>query len=358
MENNEKKSIKKRVLIPIIVIAVLLVLFLIGVWLINRYYGMLNIQKRNNSQTIAESIEESIDPEASNSPEEQISALEQNILANWESHKDDVAIDGDVYNLLIVGIDSREIDDYGRSDTMMILSVNKATKKMTLTSLMRDMYVYIPGVGSNRINAAYAYGGAELLINTIEQNFGITIDNYVTTNFYSFKEAADLVGGVDIEISEEERVLINAFVEEYNRIYEDDVEMDHLPEGATGMQHLNGKQALSYCRIRYVGDGDFDRTERQREVLVQMMKKAVTLNILQLNELAETIFPMLYTDLTLNQSLSLIFNALTTYKSYDVQTFRIPEDGTWEEVTINGMAVLGVNIDQNKEDFFDLVYGK
>ena len=159
-----------------------------------------------------------------------------------------------VINILLIGNDSRSEGEDGRSDAMILLSISDKTKKIHMTSLLRDMYVKIPGYDDNRLTAAYSYGGAELLMETIEANFDIEINRYVQVNFQAFAGVVDAVGGVDLELSNEEVKWVNAYLDEYNILEERPAGTDYLQENLQGMIHLNGPQALAYCRNRYIGN--------------------------------------------------------------------------------------------------------
>lgn len=178
-----------------------------------------------------------------------------------------------VKNVLVIGTDTRDPDEErGRSDSMILVSLNSKTHQIYMTSFMRDAYVDIPGQGSAKLNAAYSYGGPELLMDTIEENFDVHIDDYVMITFAACAAMIDAVGGVELEISDREAEAVNEIlISEVNEIMGDDREDDLLDGG--GKLKLDGKQALSYSRIRYVGNADFERTERQRTVMEQVMGK-------------------------------------------------------------------------------------
>ena len=175
-----------------------------------------------------------------------------------------------VKNVLLIGTDGRTASDRGRSDTMILLSINSKTDEIFLTSLMRDSYVDISGYGWNKLNAAYSFGGPELLIDTIQRNFDVKVTDYIAVNFNAFAAVVDAVDGVEINVSDSEAEAINQILhDEVNELMGDAIDSDYLSSG--GKYKLNGKQALSYARIRYVGNADFERTERQREVLSKLL---------------------------------------------------------------------------------------
>ncbi|NCB42980.1 MAG: LytR family transcriptional regulator [Clostridia bacterium] len=360
-----EKTERKKTTVKVVLIAILIVIMLLGglafgaYSLFNHYFLMLNRDSSDDSTIVASSIPEDddIDLSLENASPEEIKAYEDQILKNWESNKDKVVFSGDVYNMLLIGLDAHDSENPGRSDTMVVVSVNKETKQITLTSLMRDSYVYIPKVGFNRLNAAIVYGGPARLFDTIEQNFSIHIDNYVKTDFASFVDAIDLVGGVDIEVTPEEIKEINNGAKASDGSDGETPTVELVAGSEKSLQHLNGKQALAYSRIRYVGNADFERTERQRKVLLQLVEKVKGLSISELNTLAKELFPLFSTNLTQSETLSLLWSYFTAYKDYDVQTFRIPEDGTYEFLMIDGMSVLGIDYEKNIEDYSQKVYG-
>lgn len=262
-----------------------------------------------------------------------------------------------VYNILLIGTDARYADQNSRSDSMIIVSINEETKKIIMTSVMRDIYCTVPGVGDTRINQAYAYGGASLLLDTVESNFGISIDDYAVINFYGFMDAVDAIGGVEIEVSAAEIKVMNSYIKELNSLLNLDSAKDQLSESDAGLLLLSGKQALAYSRVRYVGNADFERTSRQRIVLTAMMEKAKSLSLPELNELMNTVLPCVTTNLTQRRVLSLLFHA-NEYLNYDRDSGRIPFDGSWQNRKVRGMAVLEVDFHANKEYWRKRVYGE
>ncbi|MBQ7775736.1 MAG: LCP family protein, partial [Lachnospiraceae bacterium] len=181
-----------------------------------------------------------------------------------ESVSQEKVKDGDVTNILLIGNDSRSGGEDGRSDAMILISISDTQKKIHMTSLLRDMYVEIPGYKDNRLNAAYSYGGPELLLETIEENLDIEVNRYVLVNFQAFAKLIDAVGGVELEVTKEEIEYINAYLVEYNMLEERPVGTDYMDTTVSGVVRLNGPQALAFSRNRYIGN-DFGRTQRQRK---------------------------------------------------------------------------------------------
>lgn len=261
-----------------------------------------------------------------------------------------------VINILLIGNDSRTGGEDGRSDAMILLSVNTATQKVYMTSLLRDMYVEIPGYKNNRLNAAYSYGGAELLMETIELNFGITVNRYVLVNFEAFANLVDAVGGIDLELSTGEVEYVNAYLWEYNILTGKPEGTDYMDTSIGGMLHLNGPQALAYTRNRYMGT-DFGRTERQRKVLSAIIKKVPVAMLINSGELIEGIMPNLTTNLTKNECYSLSLVAAKAL-GYEIVQGSVPLEGTYRNAQIRGMSVLEVDFAANRQHLQDTLYEK
>ena len=260
-----------------------------------------------------------------------------------------------VVNVLLIGNDSRENGDDGRSDAMILLSVSNRTKTIYMTSLLRDMYVEIPGHDNNRLNAAYSFGGAELLMETVEKNFEIPVNRYVQVNFEAFVGLVDSVGGVDLELTTEELEYVNGYLVEYNMLTDRPQGTDNMDTQAAGMVHLNGPQALAYCRNRYIGT-DFGRTERQRKVLTEVIKKIPGALVTNGSQLFDTLLPNLTTNLTKNECISLGLMAGKAL-TYDIIADSIPQTGTFRNATIRKMSVLEVDFEANRKYLQEKLYG-
>lgn len=263
-----------------------------------------------------------------------------------------------VVNVLLIGNDSRENGEDGRSDAMILLSISNKTKKIYMTSLLRDMYVEIPGHDWNRLNAAYSFGGAELLMETIEENLDISVNRYVLVNFEAFAGLVDAVGGIELELTTEEIEYVNGYLVEYNMLTDRPQGTDNMDPsaGADGPVHLNGPQALAYSRNRYLGT-DFGRTDRQRKVLTAVIGKLPSALLTNPGGLIDGLLPNLTTNLTQKEcfSLSLMAGKLFTY---DIESDSIPQPGTYQDVTIRKMQVLEVDFDTNIRYLKEKLYGE
>lgn len=222
-----------------------------------------------------------------------------NISINKFDTKD---IDG-YRNIAIFGVDSRanELKKNTRSDSIMILSINKKTKDVNLISLYRDTYVNVPDHGYTKLTHAYAYGGPELALSTINQNFDLNIKEFVTVNFSAVANVIDLLGGITLDITKEEFKYVNAYTRDVNRI--NNSNSPYL--SAPGKQTVNGTQATAYSRVRYTSGGDFKRTERQRIVLEKVLEKAKSSSIPTLLSVTNEMLPQIYTSLNSTEILGL-----------------------------------------------------
>lgn len=259
-----------------------------------------------------------------------------------------------VKNILLIGTDGRSETDMGRSDSMVLLSINGIDQKLTMTSFMRDMYVSIPNYGYGKLNSAYSYGGASLLLDTIESNFAIKIDDCIIIDFQSFMSIVDAVGGIDVTISDSElNEINNVLMSEGNKIAGDD-KMDGLLT-ESGDVRLNGKQALTYSRIRYVGDADFERTQRQRNVINAIVDRLKTPNIFRVGNFANTVASEISTNINPISMYGLSLQA-PFILGYEVTQQRIPADNTWYYDNIDGQSVIIVDNGANTDFLCETIY--
>lgn len=245
----------------------------------------------------------------------------------------------DVTNLLLLGIDARTMKERGRSDSMIIVTINKKNKTIKLSSLLRDTAVTIPGRDKNgdgqddyaKLNAAYAYGGFNLLSKTIEQNFRLKIDKYVGVNFVVFPIAVDAMGGIDIYMTAKEASKVCAPGQKL-----EDWERGFKKIGTESkVYHLNGYQALQYSRIRHI-DSDFNRTGRQRKVIEQLIVKAKTMSFGTLNTILNQVLPQVATNMSGDELMGYALNA-GSYANYAIDTsFHLPGNGKYKGWTLPG----------------------
>ena len=237
-----------------------------------------------------------------------------------------------IINIMLIGQDRRPGEGRSRSDTMILCTVNKKTKELTLTSFMRDLYIAIPGYYEDRMNHSYSYGGMKLLDKCLETNFGVKVDGNVEVDFDGFTDVIDLVGGVDIYLSNSEA---NHLIAQGYSVKQ-------------GVNHLSGKAALAYARNRSVGNGDFSRTERQRKVVNAIFEKCKGMSLSQLQSLMEKALPMITTDLTNRQILDYLTDLVPLLGDMKLNTNRIPADGTYKYASVRGMSVLVPDLEANR----------
>lgn len=256
-----------------------------------------------------------------------------------------------VTNYLLLGVDSRDGSFYGRSDTMMIASLNKKQKKVKLITLMRDTWANIPDeeTGSSytaKLNAAYAYGGFDLLSKTIEKNFCLDIDQYVAVNFDAFTAAVDAFGGVDMELDDNVVTWIPAkdpgdpdrfaMDKRFNQI--------RTPIGySAGTYHLKGFQALAFCRVRYAyPNSDFSRQQNQRKMVGALIDTAKTSNPMKLYGVMKNVLPYVTTNIPQGDIEKYIVG-IFGYRGYTVETeYHLPDTGEYVDEYINGGAGLSL----------------
>lgn len=198
-------------------------------------------------------------------------------------------------NIAIFGVDSRanDLKKNTRSDSIIIASINKKTKDVKLSSIFRDTYVYIDGHGYTKINHAYSYGGPELALSTINTNFDLNITEFVTVNFSAVTNVVDSLGGITLDIQENELKYVNSYARDVAKING----TKYVKLTKTGKQTVNGTTATGYCRVRYTSGGDFRRAERQRTVMEAILAKAKTAKITNLVAVMNEMIPQIYTSL-------------------------------------------------------------
>ena len=270
---------------------------------------------------------------------------DDSIVPNAYVDESTLAQSDDVINILFLGSDARSNVDGQRSDTMILFSIDKQNKKLKLTSFLRDSYVYIPAKKyNNKLNASFSYGGPQMLMDTLEYNFGVKIDHYIMVNFKVFRQLVNLLGGITIDG-------VTAAEAKYMR---EEVKIKNIQEGTNQM---TGHMALWYCRIRYV-DNDFRRTERQRKVISAIVAKAIRTNPFKLMSIVKEVLPNISTDINKDELMSLAAGAAVRYIHYDIEQQQIPADKTWTDARVSGQAVLKMDVEKNREILKSFLYDK
>lgn len=237
-------------------------------------------------------------------------------------------------NILLIGQDAVR-DSGARSDSMILCTFNKKNNTITMTSFLRDLYVKIPGHKSNRINAAYRFGGTELLNQTLYENFGIEVDGNIQVDFSCFEKIIDSLGGVTMDLTAAEAKFINTHMKE-----------DTLSEGT---HLLTGAQALLYARNRYDVDGDFSRTNRQRKLLNVLLETYKGKKLSEMLALVQDILPMINTDLSKADLTAYAVSLGPMLTGAEIRTQAIPVAGGYYDAKIDGKWVLVPDIPKNEE---------
>jgi len=258
-----------------------------------------------------------------------------------------------VTNILVIGVDDEAAKngDVGRSDTILLLSIDRTRGKLKLASFLRDSWLQQPNGRTDRLNASFHSGGPSLLAQTISQNFDVRIDHYVQLNFTAFEALIDAVGGISVPVTPEEAVFLCNTTRLGKQIGRDEMRRQMNEDGAVKM---TGEQALIYSRIRKL-DSDFKRTERQRKVFGIVAKKMLG-NPLSLIFKANKVLPHIKTDMG-RLSVAGLATALPVYLTFDIEQMHVPVDGSWQNVKRNGADVITLDISKNTQALRDFIYG-
>ncbi len=257
-----------------------------------------------------------------------------------------------ITNILLIGTDARSLDEPARSDSIMILTIDNNIKKIKLTSIMRDTFVDIPGHGENKINAALSIGGVPLLIDTINQNFSMNLDKYLMVNFWGFESIIDILGGIEVDIKDYEIDQLNKYIGEQHDAKEKSPKIVH-----PGVQLLDGQQALSYARIRKTGNGDYERTDRQRRVLSIIAEKFKDVSPLKYPSFMTEMLPHIKTNIEPFALLNYAYTA-SKFPSLDFEQLRLPlEDLSKSSPSYKSFGwVLLIDKEQNGKVLNDFIY--
>lgn len=296
----------------------LLIILLVGAAgayaLLNGALNKINIIDNEEVVTVA--------PEEENFETEDVSYTGNSVKPESITVNKVAPIEADhLINILLVGQDRQPGQGRQRSDTMILCSYNPDKNEVSLISFLRDLYVAIPGgYSDNRLNATYAFGGFPLLYNTLKDNFGVTVNGGIEVDFNGFIELIDLIGGVDIYLTAKEAPYVSSNCKE-------------------GVNHLNGKKALNYARIRKI-DSDFGRTNRQRTLILAVFEKLRHSDINTLTNLVNTAASMVTTDMTKGSITALVSAFLPKIATLKINTYAVPFDGSYKSTYVRGMAVL------------------
>ena len=265
--------------------------------------------------------------------------------------------DDGVTNILLIGADNdvgSGMDSPGNADGLVIVSINDAKKQITLTSLMRDIRVIKPNGHATKLTVAYHDGGPELLIECIERNLEIDIDNYVLLTYHDIVKIVDAAGGIDMELYEDEIYHMQEKIEAVSKtvgVYWGD---HMIPVDQPGVHKLNGIQAAAFMRVRMAGNGDYERTERARRIILGLKDNVDRMNLVKLASFANEVLPCITTDIAQDEIAGHIVR-LGKYMNYEFVSNRIPVDDSFSYSNdSNGYTIIKYDI--NRDHFYDLVY--
>lgn len=257
-----------------------------------------------------------------------------------------------IHNIYLFGVDEPQ-GVPGRSDAIMVMSVNDTKHTLKLVSILRDSLVPIPGHGMGKVNSAYYYGGPQLAMKTLNQNYDLNIHNFISVNFTTLPEIINALGGIQVNLTADE---VKAIQPPYNQLKT----LDHMPDAPainkTGPQTLNGIQTMAYLRIRHYTGGDYARTYRQRQVIDQLFKKVKTTSVSNYPELLNKIAPALETNMTDSQIWQFGEEILAT-GSTNITEARVPVDSNCVGKTINGLWFLTFNQEETNKNLYNFIYG-
>ena len=321
MTLKQSPSEKRRVW-PVICI-LLLVLILCAVLLLRVYYGKLNVDSAGR------------DAAGSMNP-------------------------SGITNILLIGVDNdyaEGMDQLGNADGLVIVSVNEKTHRIVLTSLMRDIRVQVPDAYRTKLTLVYHEGGVPLLIDTIEQNFGIAVDAYVLVNYLSVIQVVDKVGGIPIELTGQEVYYMDEKIQNLCTLTGSPYEENRIAQPDGGLLMLNGLQTAAYLRVRYAGNSDFERTERARRVLLALRDKVKKMDVLELRELLDTVLPCVTTDMSPGMLLTLAAKA-PGFSKFEILSDRIPIEGTFWFSEESYGSFLDIDFESNRQHLQESIYSR
>lgn len=261
------------------------------------------------------------------------------------------SVEDKITNIAFFGVDRRNKSESGRSDSIIIITIDSQHNKIKMTSIMRDTYVNIEGHGKDKITNAYDFGGAALAVKTLNQNFNLNIKDYVTVDFFSLWKIIDKLGGVQINVQPDEIQYMNGYLKELTKLNN----LTYVPQTKTGLQTLDGLHALAYSRIRYTTGGDFVRTERQRTVLMQLLNKIKGGGTLKLASNINDLLPYVETSMSNMDILSAGTKVMKLGVS-NIEQERFPIDGYCSGLFVGNIWYLNVDLDVTGKQIDDYIF--
>lgn len=342
MAKKKKRSFARIVLTVLcVLLGLVLAVLIAGTIYINGFLDRINRfeDASEPTRTVEEEnqiLNETDPPEAIMGVEE----IDENEIVKPSAPAEMLEEEEHIVNILLIGQDRRPGQGRQRSDAMILCTVNTDKKTLVMTSFLRDLYVQFPdyngrSYSDSRINATYVIGGMEMLNDCLKLNFGVAVDHNIEVDFSGFEDIVDIIGGVDINLTRAEAGWIGGNLRE-------------------GINHLNGEQALAYSRIRKL-DSDFGRTNRQRNVLNAILEKVRGMSLTDLTSLAESIMPMITTDMTNGEIIGYVLEFFPILADLEVTTQHIPAEGCYKGAQIRGMSVLVPDYEANIQILKDTI---
>ncbi|MBS6196203.1 MAG: LCP family protein [Clostridiales bacterium] len=337
----KKRKTKKIILIILSVILVLLIALGVTVYAVTHgFYKSSNYTSDEDAMKNFTKTEETEEIAPEDAQGEVLSEEEQKELdaklAEF-SESEPITNDGDVYNVLLIGVDRRDKSWAGNSDSMILLSVNYKKEQISMISLMRDTYVDIPGIGMRKLNAAHANGAGPLLLETVTQNYKIQVDRYASVDFDSMIDIVDAVDGVELDLSADEVRVANGYIRDM--CDQLNLNADKYLFAKEGTQNCSGMQAVAYARIRYVGHADYQRTERQRTVLTKIMEKMKGMSVKKLYAFTEEVLPLVTHNIPEDEMWGMLAKAPSLF-GYELVKDRIPYDDMYKVIYVKKQDML------------------
>lgn len=259
-------------------------------------------------------------------------------------------VDSKYRNIALLAVDSRDVNNTkgSRSDGIIILSLNKESKEIRLISVYRDTYLDVEGHGLTKVTHAYAYGGPELAINTLNRNLDLNISEFATVNFEIVANIIDAMDGIEINVKQSELAQMNKYIRDTSK--HTGISSPLLTH--SGKQTLNGVQAVTYGRIRKLAGGDYARTERMRTVIMAAFEKAKTMNISELNKIIDTVLPQIQTNISGTEILGLAAQ-IGSYKIVDNVGWPFDTKGITLNAWYGVPVTLKTNVEKLHKECFD-----
>ena len=337
--DGQKKKRSGCLIALIVALVIVLVLLIAAALGLNYVFGRLG---KFENPTPGETVQ-MLPDETETDPLENVEGLETVDATDVTFETVDV-LEGDMINIMLIGQDRRPGEERARSDSMILVTLNKEKNTIQLTSFMRDLYVQIPGYMDTRLNAAYRYGGTDLMNETFKVNFGLEIDGNVMVDFDEFTEIIEILGGVTLDISSAEARYMNGCGTATKTF-------------KAGTNYFNAAEALDFTRMRYAAGGDYGRTDRQRRVIMAIAESLRDADLMTILNLIDQVLPHIVTNLSDAQIIEYATTGLGILGGGgQMETFRIPQDDAHYNANIRGMAVLVPNLEMCREDLKEFIY--